>query len=96
VVKGCGGSAIVKYDNRGGGLVVRKVDGKRMLPKDLYSKWDNKDNLETEANTDRVAGAESAVKPVDRVETKADGKSIVFGLRDTKAKHESAVTCQKS
>ena len=67
-----------------------------MLPKDLYSKWDDRDNSEAEANTDHDGGAESAVKPVDGVETKADGKSIVFGPGDTKAKHESAVTCQNS
>jgi len=96
VVKGCGGSAIVKYDDKGDKLVVWKVYGKRMLPKDLYSKWDDRDNSEAEANTDHDAGAESAVKPVDGVETKADGNSIVFGPGDTKAEHESAVTCQKS
>ena len=96
VVKGCGGSAIVKYDDKRDKLVVQKADGKRMLPKDLYSKWDDRDNSEAEANTDRDAGAESAVKPVDGVETKADGTSIVPGLGDTKAKHEIAVSCQKS
>jgi hypothetical protein len=55
-----------------------------------------KDNSEAETNTDHDAGAESAVKPVDAVETKADGKSIVFGPGDTKGKHESVATCQKS
>lgn len=94
VVKGCGGNAIVKYDEKRDKLVVRKVDRKKMLPKDLYSKWDDKDNSEAETNTDHDAGAESAVKPVDRVETKADGKSIVFGPGDTKGKRESAATCQ--
>jgi hypothetical protein len=64
-----------------------------MLPKDLYSKWDDRDSSEAEASTDHDAGTESAVKPVDGVETEADGKSVVFGLEDTKAKHESAVTC---
>ena len=93
VVKGCGGSAIVKYDDKGDKLVVWKVDGKRMLPKDLYSKWDDRNDSEAEANTDHDAGAESAVKPVDGTETEADGKSIAFGPGDTKAKHESAVTC---
>ena len=89
VVKGCGGNAIVKYDDKGDKLVVWKANGKKMLPKDLYSKWDDRDNSEGETNTDHDAGAESAVKPVDGVETKADGKS-------TKGKHESAATWQKS
>ena len=90
VVKGCGGSAIVKYNDKGDKLVVWKVNGKRMLLKDLYSKWDDRDNLEVEANTDHNVGAKSAVKPVDGVGIKAHSKSIVFGLGDAKAKHESA------
>lgn len=94
VVKGCGGNAIVKYNEKRDKLVVRKVDGKKMLPKDLYSKWDDKGNSEAETNTDHDAGAESAVKPVDGVKTKADDKSTVFGPGDTKGKHESAATCQ--
>ncbi len=86
VVKGCGGNAIVKYDVEEDKLVVRKVDGKKMLPKDLYSKWDDRDNSEAETNTEHDAGGESAVKPVDGVETKAEGKSIGFGPGDTKGK----------
>ena len=35
---------------------------------------------------DHDAGAESSVKPVDGVETKAEDKSIVFGSGDTKSK----------
>ena len=84
----------IKYDDKGDNLIIWKVDGKRMLPKDLYSKCDDRENSEAEANTDHDAGAESAVKPIDGAEIKADGKSIVFGLGDTKAKHESAVACQ--
>lgn len=83
VVKACGGTAIVKYDVKEDKLLIRKVDGKKMLPKDLYSKWDDRDNSETETNTEHDAGSESGVKPIDGVETKADGKSIVFGPADT-------------
>ena len=89
VVNVCGGNAIVKYDDKGDKLVVRKVGGKKMLPKDLYSKWDDRDNPEAQI-TDHDAGAESAI---DGVETKADDKSIVFGPGDTKGKHKSAATC---
>ena len=42
VAKGCGGCAIVKYNPTSDKLVVRdwKGDGSRMLPRDLYLKWD--------------------------------------------------------
>ena len=86
VVKACGGSAIVKYDVKEDKLLVLKVDGKKMLPKDLYSKWDDKDKSETETNTKHGAGSESAVKSVDGLKTKAEGKSIAFGPADTSGK----------
>ncbi|KAL2044112.1 hypothetical protein ABVK25_012458 [Lepraria finkii] len=86
VVKGYGGNATVKYDAKDDKLVVWKVDGKKMLPKDLYSKWDDRDNSEVETNAAHNAGAESTVKPVDGVETKAEGKSIAFSPGDTKGK----------
>ena len=38
VVKGCGGNAIVKYNKKRDKLVLRKVNRKKILPKDLYSK----------------------------------------------------------
>ena len=60
VVNVCGGNAIVKYDDKGDKLVVRKVEGKKMLPKDLYSKWDDRDNPEARI-TDDDAGAESGI-----------------------------------
>jgi hypothetical protein len=68
VVKGCGGNAIVKYDDKGGKLVVWKADGETMLPKNLYSKWDDKGKSED-------IGVDSTKTPVDRVENKG-GKSI--------------------
>lgn len=49
-MKGYGGNAVLKYDAKGDKLVVCKVDGRKMLPKDLYSKWDDTDNYEAEAN----------------------------------------------
>ncbi|KAI1396614.1 hypothetical protein F4819DRAFT_504158 [Hypoxylon fuscum] len=45
-VKGHGGSAAIKYDNMTDKLVVTKVDTKRMLPKDLYIRWNGRDKLE--------------------------------------------------
>jgi hypothetical protein len=67
LVKGCGGHAAVRYDDKGDKLVIRKADGDAMLPKDLYSKWDDVGNSED-------AGTESAVKHVDGVETKEGSK----------------------
>jgi hypothetical protein len=67
MIKGCGGNATVKYDDKRDRLVVWKVDGETMLPKDLYSKWDDVDDSED-------AGAESAVKHVDKVGNKEGSK----------------------
>jgi hypothetical protein len=60
VVKGYGGSAVLKYDAKGDKLGVCKVDGRKMLPNDLYSKWDDRDNSEAEANDDISQGAKIA------------------------------------
>lgn len=46
VVKECGGIATVRYDVQGDKLMVQKVDRKKMLPKDLYSKWDGEKDSE--------------------------------------------------
>jgi hypothetical protein len=86
VVKGGGGNASVKYDDKGDNLVVSKVDRKKVLPKDLYSKWDSADDLEAETNAQNDAGIEKAAQPADGVETKAEGKRIEFDLEDTKGK----------
>lgn len=48
-----------------------------MLAKDLDSKWNLRDDPEAETNTEHDAGAERAVKPVDEVDTKGEGKSTV-------------------
>jgi len=93
VVKGCGGSALVKYDVSGDKLVVSKADGEKMLPEDLYSKWDDGNKSEAEINTEHDAGAGSAVKSVDAVTTKEEGKSIVLSPGDTKGK-EAAKTAK--
>ncbi|OAA39230.1 geranylgeranyl pyrophosphate synthetase [Beauveria brongniartii RCEF 3172] len=39
IAKDCGGQAKVEYDPQGNRLVVSPDCGKRMLPADLYSKW---------------------------------------------------------
>lgn len=45
-VKVHGGRATIKYAGVTGQLMVRKSDDKPMLPKDLYSKWDGRIDLE--------------------------------------------------
>ena len=76
-VKRCGGNAMVTYDADEDKLVVSKFDGKAMLPKDLYSKWDGGNDSVAETNKDHDARAKRAVKPADGVETKAGAKSAV-------------------
>ncbi|KAF2648211.1 hypothetical protein K491DRAFT_722772 [Lophiostoma macrostomum CBS 122681] len=40
VVKECGGRAILKYDAKGDKVVFHKLGGLKMLPNDLYAKWE--------------------------------------------------------
>jgi len=77
VVRGVGGSAVVRYDVGRDKLVVSKADGNKMLPGDLYSRWDDRDEYR-----EHDAGAGSAG---DRVETEKEGKSTVFGPGDGKS-----------
>ena len=86
VVKGSGGKAIVKYDAMGDKLVVSKFDGKKMLPEDLYSKWDDEDKSEAKTSPKQDAGAESAGMSVGGEETKAEGKSMIVGAGNMKGK----------
>lgn len=51
LVKECGGNAVIKYSVEGGKLVICKDEHKKMLPKDLYSKWEDEHNLEAETGT---------------------------------------------
>ena len=53
VVTGYGGNTIIKYDVEGDNWVISKADGKKMLPKDLNSKWDDRHNSEAETNTEQ-------------------------------------------
>lgn len=76
VVRGVGGSAVVRYDVGRDKLVVSKADGNKMLPGDLYSKWDDRDESGAESDREHAAGAESAG---DGVETEKEGKTTVFG-----------------
>ena len=86
MVRGCGGSTIIKYNVKGDKLVIRKCEGKKMLPQDLYSRWDNRAKSDEETEPDHEARADSAVKPVDEVEAKAEEQSIMSTPGDMKSK----------
>jgi histidinol dehydrogenase len=51
LVKECGGNAVLKYTVEGDKLVLSKFERKEMLPKDLYSKWDNMYNPHKETKS---------------------------------------------
>lgn len=74
VARDNGGNAIVRYDVKISKLVVTGFDGKKMLPKDLYSKWSGSKKPEAETVTDQEADLEGGVKSADRVATKSYGK----------------------
>lgn len=60
LAKDCGGKAVLKYNLEGDKLVLSKVERKDMLPKDLYSKWDDMYDLdnETTSQNDGIQGTE--------------------------------------
>lgn len=50
LVKQCGGNAVVKYSIEMDKLMIYKAERKEMLPKDLYKKWDDVQNLESKTD----------------------------------------------
>ncbi len=83
LVKGCGGNAVVKYDVERDKLVVCKVERKEMLPKDLYSKWDDVRNL----GTTRDTHSDATQKP-NTSQTEHDNMSAVSTL-DNNRSHDA-------
>ena len=73
-VKECGGSAVLKYNTEGDKLVVCKVERKEILPKDLYSNWDNAHNLgaETDTQNDSLQGPKIAQTRRESISTVSD------------------------
>ena len=88
VVKGNGGKAVLEYDVEKQKLVIRKDTGQKMLPQDLYAKWDDSDDSEADIKTDHDAGTDSAGKHGTEGKTKAETKSIVPSSGDTKSKEK--------
>jgi hypothetical protein len=75
VVKGCSGSARIRYEEEHGDrLVVWKADGPRMLPVDLYARWDDPvqagdaggEGAEATVEGRRAQGGKSGEKMCDR------------------------------
>lgn len=87
-VKAVGGNAMVKYDVTKDKLIVSKVDKKSMLPKDLYSKWDDK---EADTNTEHDSEAATVVRSIDESETKTKEKCAVPGKKPWRIKKIAAV-----
>ena len=59
--------------------------GETLLPKDLFSKWDDKADSEVEAKTKHDAGAQISVKSDDRVRLEQEGKPPDFIGRGRKS-----------
>ena len=98
VVKESGGSASVKYEVKKDRLVISRVySGKKMLPEDLYSKWDDKDISEKPgSSTEHDTGPESAVESVgDEVEHKAEGEKGTISSPGGVKKDEKAAEAAK-
>ncbi|MCJ1420460.1 hypothetical protein MMC32_006817 [Xylographa parallela] len=76
LVKKCGGNAILKYDVEGDKLVICRVERKAMLPKDLYSKWDDGHHVEAETDT-----AKTDIQGPKVAQTKQESTSAVSDSR---------------
>ncbi|KAI2463761.1 hypothetical protein F4781DRAFT_105746 [Annulohypoxylon bovei var. microspora] len=71
-VKDHDGRATVKYDGVMGQLVIRPAEEKRMLPDDLYSKWESRDNTEVKSpGRLDVLGSKDREKPTETLSTRA-------------------------
>ncbi|KAJ4418782.1 hypothetical protein N0V82_005347 [Gnomoniopsis sp. IMI 355080] len=64
MVKKCGGIATARYDIQGDKIVLQKANREKMLPEDLYLKWDDGNESKTVASiVDQGLGTESGAKP---------------------------------
>ena len=63
VVKGSGegGSFVLQYQKKGKKLVISKVEGEKMLPEDLYAKWEGGDEEDADAGATSDTGMASGV-----------------------------------
>lgn len=105
IVRGYAGAVKVRYDVWEDELIVWKVDTeeqKVLLPKDLYSKWDDEDYNSEAAKAEKtraktngkgVKSAGAVVEPVDERKTTkvAEVRGIIgFGSRDAKGEQKAA------
>lgn len=65
LVKEFRGNAVLKYNVEGDKLVVCKVKRKEILPRDLYSKWDDVQSLEADTDTQNDSIVEPKVAVSD-------------------------------
>jgi hypothetical protein len=71
LTKECGDHAVLKYSVEGDKLVIYKDESKEMLPKDLYSKWDDMHNLEAKTDTQNNGLQGSKIPQTRRESTSA-------------------------
>ena len=64
IVKECGDNAVLSYNVEGHKLVICKVDKREMLPKDLYSKWDDAEHCEAKMESQTKLESMSAVSDI--------------------------------
>lgn len=77
LVKYGGGSAVVKYNAVKDKLVLFKVERKEMLPKDLYSKWDDEHDLD-----ERTGAQDKSTQEPNISQTEQKNNSTVSYIQD--------------
>jgi hypothetical protein len=93
LAKGFGGKAIVQYDKKTDKLLIRKDDGGKMLPVDLYAKWGNEEDSKVETHEDQGAKApKSVAKSSEGAETEmADEGTEAVARKKSKGKGKKTV-----
>lgn len=80
VVKENGGKAVVKYDGQHDELVVWKVEGRQLLPHDIYSKLNNQNDTPTVSETDTNSAIRSEKPEIRKTKLKIGDISYDINL----------------
>ena len=92
----CGGKATVKYDVKGDKLVIVRDEGQKMLPEDLYAKWQVGDHGAEAALGDTVSGDVGVATLGKGAGSKNEDKSAAFKLKETWNGKETPRSAAKS
>ena len=90
LVKDCGGIAVLTYIVQQDKLTIRKVERQKLLPDDLYSRWDSGDILEVESST-RGEGDSQEYEPAPIV-VGQDNESVTSNLPKPMAKNNTSIS----